>query len=172
DLEAAVATDALRRAGERERALAARVDAVATVSERRGDWGHALDRELGALRTELDERTRWALQLNSELQQIKPVHEQMLASTSWRITAPLRDANARVRGVRASLAFRSARLRAVAGRMRGSLAQRGHGGTLARIAQELRGGGRAKARTVYAEPRDDATPFAVPCSATPGVSIV
>src|SRR5690606_20239552 len=88
------------------------------------------------------------------------------------ITAPLRDANARVRGVRASLAFRSARLRAVAGRMRGSLAQRGLGGTLARIAQELRGGGRAKARTVYAEPRDDATPFAVPCSATPGVSFV
>ena len=172
DLQAAIATQALRHAGERERRLAARIDAVTAESERRGDWGHALDRELAALRGEFDERTRWALALNAELQQIKPVHEQMLASTSWRITAPLRNANARVRGARASLAFRGARLRARLGRLRGSLAQRGLGGTLARIALELRGGVRTRSRTVHATPRDDATPFAVPTSATPRVSIV
>lgn len=171
-LEAAIEADASRRAGERECALVARLDAVSSESERRGDWGHALDRELAALRTEFDERTRWALALNSELQQIKPIHEQMLASTSWRITAPLRDANARLRGVRASLAFRGARVRALAGRLRGSLAQRGLAGTLARIAQEMRGRPAARSRTVYVDPVDDATPFEVPTSTTPRVSIV
>jgi GT2 family glycosyltransferase/glycosyltransferase involved in cell wall biosynthesis len=110
--------------------------------------------------------------LNEELQDVKPRYEQVLASSSWRITAPLRSANARLRRVRASLAFRSARLRNAIGRTRGSLAQRGLAGTLARIAQEFGGRGTAKARAVHAEPKDDATPFTLPTSATPRVSIV
>ena len=178
-LEAATAADAARRARDREHALATRLDAVSVESERRGDWGHALDRELAALRVEFDERSRWALALNAELQQVKPqyehllaLHEQMLASASWRITAPLRSAKARLRGARASLAFRGARMRAIAGRLRGSLAQRGLAGTLARVARELGGRPGARARTVYAEPVDDATPFELPTSAAPRVSIV
>jgi GT2 family glycosyltransferase/glycosyltransferase involved in cell wall biosynthesis len=171
-LEAAVSADALRRAAERERTLATRLATTRAESERRGEWGHSLDRELAELRHEFDQRTRWALALDSELQDIKPRHEQMLASTSWRITAPLRSANARLRGLRAGLAFRTARARNALSRTRGSLAQRGFAGTLARIAQELRGGGPVKARAIYAEPKDDATPFGVPTSATPRVSIV
>jgi GT2 family glycosyltransferase len=58
------------------------------------------------------------------------------------------------------------------GRTRGSLAQRGLAGTLARIAQEFGGRGALKARTLYGEPKDDATPFTLPTSATPRVSIV
>ncbi|HEY6941028.1 glycosyltransferase [Dokdonella sp.] len=171
-LDAAVAADAVRRAHARVDALAVRLGEATRESERRGDWGHALDRELAGLRREFDERTRWALALNEELQDVKPRYEQMLASTSWRITAPLRRANARARGLRGSLAFRGARLRNAIVRTRGSLAQRGLAGTLARILQELRGGGPAKSRTIYAEPKDDATPFALPTSAAPRVSIV
>ncbi|GAA0707567.1 glycosyltransferase [Dokdonella soli] len=178
-LEAAVAVDALRAAREHEQVLQADLAATRAESDRRGDWGHALDRELAVtgrklktLHGELDERTRWALALDAELQDVKPRLAQMLASTSWRITAPLRAANARVRGLRASLAYRTLKLRAVGGRLRGSLVQRGVAGTFARIAQELRGGGRTKARVAYAEPRDDFAPFAVPGSDTPRVSIV
>jgi len=171
-LEAASAADALRRAHSHGEALATRLDSASRESERRGDWGHALDRELAALRGEFERRTQWALSLDAQLQDVKPRHDQMLASTSWRITAPLRGANARLRRVRASLAFRSARLRNAIGRTRGSLAQRGFVGTLARIAQEFGGRGPARPRTTYAEPRDDTTPFALPTSATPRVSVV
>ena len=178
-LEAAVSFDALRRARTSEQVAAAQLQAARAESDRRGDWGHGLDRELARARTqlstthdELAERSRWALALNAELGDVKPRYEQILASSSWRITAPLRAANSRLRRLRASLAFRTLRLRSLIGRLRGSLAQRGLAGTLARIAQELRGKGPAQARIVYAEPRDDFAAFAIPTSDAPLVSIV
>ena len=171
-LDIATAADALRRSRTRADALAGQLAGAVKESERRGDWGHALDRELGQLRREFDERTRWALALNEQLQDIKPRYEQVLASTSWRITAPLRGANARLRNLRASLAFRTTRVRSAIARTRGSFAQRGFVATLARIAQELGGRGPARPRTIHAEPRDDATPFALPTSTAPRVSIV
>ncbi|HET7925690.1 MAG TPA: glycosyltransferase, partial [Rhodanobacteraceae bacterium] len=134
-------------------------------SDRRGEWGHALDRELG-------ERTRWAQSLDTELRDLRPQYEQVIGSTSWRITAPLRRWNARLAGVRAAFAFRTQHLRSTLSRVRGSLAQRGIAGTLARIVAELRGKGPARARITYAAPRDDFAHFAVPTSATPHVSIV
>ena len=171
-LDAATAADALHRSRTRADALAAQLAGATRESERRGEWGHALDRELGQLRGEFDDRTRWALALNEQLQDVKPRYEQVLASTSWRITAPLRSANARLRGLRTAVAFRTLRARGAIARTRGSLAQRGLAGTLARIAQELGGRSAARARTTYPEPRDDATPFALPTSAAPRVSIV
>ena len=141
-------------------------------SDRRGEWGHGLDRELAVLRGELDERTRWALALDAELQDVKPRYEQMAASTSWRITAPLRSANARVHEWRARLAFRTLHVRTTLARVRGSLAQRGLAGTLARIVAELRGKGPQRARVTYAEPKDDFERFAVRTSEAPRVSIV
>ncbi|MEO7432000.1 MAG: glycosyltransferase, partial [Dokdonella sp.] len=179
DLDVAVAANGLARSREHERLLAADLRAVRAESERRGDWGHTLDRNLAALydkyttlHDDLSERTRWALALDTELQDVKPRYEQTIASTSWRITAPLRRANAIARRVRASLAFRSARLRATLGRVRGSLVQRGVAGTLSRIAQELRGSERVRSRLTYPEPREDVAPFEVPSSDTPRVSIV
>jgi GT2 family glycosyltransferase/glycosyltransferase involved in cell wall biosynthesis len=172
ELELAVAANARARAGENERRLTADLAQTRRESEQRGDWGHKLDRELATLRGEFAERTRWAVALDAELQDIKPRYEQTIASTSWRITAPLRAANARTQRLRASLAFRSARLRATLGRVRGSVAQRGLLDTLARIARELRGAGATKKRVVYAEPGDDFAPFAVPLSDAPRVSIV
>ena len=164
-LDAALSADRLHRANERTQTLVAELDDVRVESERRGDWGHSMTRQF-------EERARWALELDTELRDVKPRYEQMLASTSWRITAPLRDANARTQALRASLVFRSLRLRTLAGRLRGSVAQRGIGGTLARIANELRGTGPGKARMTWASPRDDFAPFVMPSSATPRVSIV
>ena len=167
-LEAAVSVDALRRVRTSEQVVAAQLHATRAESDRRGDWGHGLDRELARARTQLstlhDEL--------AELEDVKPRYEQMLASTSWRITAPLRAANARARALRTRVAFRTLRLRGTIGRLRGSLAQRGLVGTLARIAQELRGKGPAQARIVYPAPRDDFAAFAIPTSDAPQVSIV
>jgi len=171
-LESAQAADALRRTRDRADVLARELATARRESERRGDWGHALDRELAQLRREFEQRTRWALELDRELQDVKPRYEQVLASTSWRITAPLRSLAARLRHLRAALAFRSAQVRSAFARTRGSLAQRGFAGTLARIAQELRGSGPPRPRATCVEPRDDATPFSVPTSDAPRVSIV
>ncbi len=171
-LAAEAAAAALAAAHVQADGLRTERDAARRESARRGEWGHALDRDLATTHAELDERTRWALDLDAQLAAIKPPYEQMLASTSWRLTAPLRAANARVRGLRAALAFRSARLRNLAGRTRGSLAQRGFAGTLARIGRELAGGHAGGKPTVYPPPRDDFAPFALPTSDTPVVSIV
>ncbi|HEY0181021.1 MAG TPA: glycosyltransferase [Dokdonella sp.] len=176
----------IAQARERERALRDELAAAQVESARRGDWGHALDRELGAARkrlravhAELDGRTAWARELDAELQQLKPQHErlmaereQMLASWSWRITAPLRSVNARVRGARAAIAYRVLHLRNVAGRVRGSLSQRGVVGTFVRIGQELGGTGPARTRIAFPSPSDDGAPFALPASDAPRVSIV
>ncbi|MET0226017.1 MAG: glycosyltransferase, partial [Dokdonella sp.] len=178
-LQNAALTAQLVQLRERERAARKELAATAAESERRGDWGHGLNRELSSahgklstLREEFDERTRWALSLNSELQDIKPHYEQILASASWRITAPLRRAKARLSGVRASLAYRALHLRNLIGRVRGSLVQRGLAGTIQRMAQELRGARHAPSRIAYPEPQDDLAPFTVPRSDAPRVSIV
>ncbi len=148
--------------------LATELAAERAESERRGDWGHALDRRIGTLENSLAKRSREV----AELEGIRESHDRMLGSISWRITAPLRRANARLGGVRTSLAFRGHRLVQLARRTRGSLAQRGVAGTLARIVCELRGGSSFGGSVRYPHPRDDTTPFAVPRSATPRVSIV
>jgi GT2 family glycosyltransferase/glycosyltransferase involved in cell wall biosynthesis len=161
----ATRADAIARLREHEHALEDQLQQTLAESERRGDWGHALDRALA-------ERTKWAQSLDAELADLKPRYEMLVGSTSWRITAPLRRWNARLAGLRARVAFRTSHLRATLSRVRGSLAQRGFAGTLARIVAELRGKGRARARVTYAPPREDFQPFAVPTSATPRVSIV
>jgi len=164
-LRDAARADTIAHLRESERALREELASTHAESERRGDWGHALDRQLG-------ERTRWAIALDEELRDIRPRHDQMLASTSWRITAPLRRANARVQALRARLAFRSVHMRNTLTRVRGSLAQRGLASTLARIVSELRGTHRTRARITYPPPREDFARFTVPTSDTPRVSIV
>ena len=164
-LRESVRAEAIAHLRDRERIVRGQLAETRAESERRGDWGHALDRELG-------ERTRWAQSLDTELRDLKPRYEEIVGSTSWRITAPLRRWNARLGGVKARLAFRTAHMRTTLARVRGSLAQRGLGGTLARIVAELRGKGPSRARVTYAAPRDDFARFAVPTSDTPRVSIV
>ncbi len=166
---------ARERARDRENALAA----VQAESARRGAWGHALDRELadartriGSLQDDLEGRTRWALDLDAQLGILKPAYEAVVGSRSWRLTAPLRAAAARWRDLRARLAFRKAHLAGSLHRLRGSLARNGVAGTLARIGREFGIGRAPVARRTYAAPTDAFSPFAVPTSSTPRVSIV
>ncbi|MGH8173298.1 MAG: glycosyltransferase [Rhodanobacteraceae bacterium] len=88
------------------------------------------------------------------------------------MTAPLRSTNARVQAFRARFAFRSTHLRSTLARVRGSLAQRGVAGTLARIWREIGGKGPTRKRITYAPPREDFAPFALQTSTNPRVSIV
>ncbi len=161
----AARAETIARLDTRTHTLRDELAATRAESDRRGEWGHALDRELG-------ERTRWAQSLDTELRDLRPQYEQVIGSTSWRITAPLRRWNARLAGVRAAFAFRTQHVRSTLSRVRGSLAQRGVAGTLSRILMELRGKGPTRARVTYAAPRDDFARFAVPASAAPRVSIV
>jgi GT2 family glycosyltransferase len=174
----------------REHELRAQLDILRVESNQRGDWGHALDRELGdarkridGLHVDLQARTEWALGLDAEvnalnaeintLRPFKPSYETVIASRSWRLTAPLRSAAARLRNARAKLAFRKARLTGVLRRVRGSLAQHGIAGTWARIVRELRGATPTMhAREQFDAPGEDFTPFAVPVSTAPQVSII
>ncbi len=167
--------EAQRRAHEREQALVA----LERENARRGDWGHALDRELALARTrlaalheDLAERTRWARALDSELGELRPAYESMRMSRSWRLTAPLRSAVARLRAIRARLVYRKAHLAGILHRLRGSLARNGVAGTLARIGRELRGSRVHAARRTFAAPSEAFAPFAVPASAEPRVSII
>ncbi|MBX3689717.1 glycosyltransferase [Dokdonella sp.] len=171
-LEAADSASELAQAQAARRDVSTLLTAAQAEGARRGDWGHALARELRDTQSTLEDRTRWALGLDAQLQDIKPRYEQMLASDSWRITAPLRRAKSRLRNLRATLAFRSKSLRALLARTRGSLAQRGLAGTLARIGQELRQRGGGPKVALAALPHDDGMPFAVPGSEQPRVSIV
>jgi GT2 family glycosyltransferase/glycosyltransferase involved in cell wall biosynthesis len=171
-MQAAAAARDLAAIGRRAATLDRDLAAAERESARRGEWGHRLDRELGVLRGEFDERSRWAMELNEELGRIKPVYEQMLASTSWRVTAPLRAAMARLRGLRAAARYHRLRVAGLLGRVRGSLARRGLAGTLARIGRELRAAPPPKRLKTYAEPDGRFAPFALPAAAEPTVSIV
>ncbi|MFZ1390983.1 MAG: glycosyltransferase [Dokdonella sp.] len=162
---------ARRRIGE----LQDSVDALRSESTRRGEWGHGLDRELviarenlARLEADLEQRTEWALRLDSEVESLRP----MLDSRSWRYTEPLRATAARLRAIRVSLAYRRNRLLGQLRRAQGSLARHGLAGTWARLVRELRGGSPVHGREVFAAPDEAFSPFAVPTSASPRVSIV
>jgi GT2 family glycosyltransferase/glycosyltransferase involved in cell wall biosynthesis len=167
---------------------------------RRGDWGIALERDVRAARAviatqaetiqartrwaeaaseaetlarqqharlqeEFDERSQWAQSLDAELQRMR-------ASTSWRITRPLRFVMRKLRGARVRLAFTLQRLRSIAQRTRGSVARRGTVGTLRRIGDEFRRAGEAPRTAIVAAPGSDFAAFALATSDTPQVSIV
>ena len=128
-------------------------------------WARQAAAREKAAQIELGERTRWALDLDSQLQDLRGHHSGLLAahaqlsrdfeertrwalsldaqiqemrtSTSWRITKPLRFAMRKLRGARARLAFQIKRLRSAAARTRGSLARRGLLGTFSRIGDEF-----------------------------------
>jgi GT2 family glycosyltransferase/glycosyltransferase involved in cell wall biosynthesis len=147
--------------------------------EKRTQWALGLDAQLreaqathANLRGELDDRTRWALSLDAQL-------NDMRASTSWRITKPLRFAMRKLRGARARLAFQLARARNALTRTRGSLARRGVAGTIRRIGDEFerkRGVPEPApiAASLPAPIAADAAPepFSVPASTQPKVGIV
>ena len=118
---------------------------------------------------------RLAEHLRYERDAVTAHREQILLSTSWRLTTPLRAAGLFVKRVRASLQFRAKRFGSLFGRVRGSLARRGLAGTFARARQELRDGRAHLPEAVSVstpEPASEYLPFAMPVSPTPLVSIV
>jgi O-antigen biosynthesis protein len=163
-------------------ALELQLHQLQTEIARRGDWGHALDRQLASSRTqveglesELETRTAWAQRLDTEVEALRPfqpAYQTVIASRSWRLTAPLRNTATRLRHLRAALAFRKHRLIAQLRRFRGSLVQHGLAGTWARILRELGGSRPIQLREIIAEPSDEFSPFALPTSAQPRVSII
>jgi len=178
-----------RTIGERTkwaRQAAARERAAQSALDERTQWALELDRQLQEARDEyarlsnahiqlqgdLDERTRWALQLNNQVQE-------MFASTSWRVTRPLRFVMRKLRDTRTRIAFQLKRVRSAGIRTRGSLARRGLLGTFRRIGDELarKRGAPVPAPIVDTPAAPTATDapletFAVPTSARPLVSIV
>ncbi|HET9033062.1 MAG TPA: glycosyltransferase, partial [Dokdonella sp.] len=171
----ATRSDQLSRSEKQLSALQSQLKTLGEESQRRGDWGHGLDRELAANKAELETRTAWAQRLDAEVEALrpfKPAYETVMASRSWRLTAPMRDTATRLRHIRASLSFRSHRLLAQIRRFRGSLVQHGLAGTWTRLLRELRGSSTVHARQTYAPPSEEFSPFAVPGSAQPRVSIV
>jgi O-antigen biosynthesis protein len=160
--------DMRRESGKLERLIAEQQ----TELVRRGEWGFDLDAQLkrsaqslALLNNEFDVRTRWALKLESDL-------NATLASTSWRVTRPLRGAVRLMRAMKARLLFNLARLRAIIHRTRGSLASRGLIGTMKRAADEFRNKPLPVAAVRIPEPTEDFSPFDVPFSDKPHVSIV
>jgi len=193
---AAVSGDLRRDVADLKRAGAAQQREL----ERRADWALGLDRQLTRagreierlrdsveertawaraandsesrtraaleqLRREFDERSDWALALDAQL-------EAMRASTSWRATRPLRYAKRKLLVLRTRLRYSLGRLRAIVHRTRGSLASRGLAGTVRRAVAEFRTSAPLTAPLSVAAPTQAFTPFAVPTSAGPQVSIV
>ncbi len=165
--------------------------------DRRGEWGMSLDREIkraqatiaqqqttiatlvpyrerladlaevhAQLESEFEDRTRWAKSLDAQL-------ASMYASTSWRMTGPVRYAARKIRATRVRLAFAWQRLRTIAKRTRGSVASRGLFGTFRRIRDEFRRGTPLPLMLSIAEPAPDVEPFTLPTmDDVPLVSIV
>jgi GT2 family glycosyltransferase len=170
-------------------ALQTKLEAQQHELAKRAEWAIGLDAQLGRARATLDdlnhqieERTAWALSLNADietlrteiarLQPLAAERDELLASTSWRVTKPLRFAMRKLRALRARLAFTAGRLRAAIHRTRGSLASRGLTGTLRRAADEFRRNRALPQPLVIAPPSEVFAAFALPTSAQPRVSIV
>ena len=135
--------------------------------------------QLRKLQDEFDERSMWARQLDAQLQAtnrerdaLRDERERILHSLSWRITKPLRFARRKLRALGTRIGFTFGRLLAIVHRTRGSLASRGVAGTIRRAADEFRRGAVPPGAAIVAAPTSDFSPFTVPTSATPRVSIV
>ncbi|HST28252.1 MAG TPA: glycosyltransferase, partial [Rudaea sp.] len=175
--------------GDASREIAALEQGIADQQrelEHRAEWAFGLDAQLKRnaaalrnLRGELEERSAWALALDRDLQvasrerdALRSEREQILRSLSWRITKPLRFARRKLRGLRVRIGFAASRLRAIMHRTRGSLASRGIAGTMRRAADEFRRNAPPANARIVAAPTSEFSPFAVPASTTPRVSIV
>jgi GT2 family glycosyltransferase/glycosyltransferase involved in cell wall biosynthesis len=161
----------------------------------RSEWATSVEREhkrtaanLRQLQGEFAERTQWAKNLSEEVEQLHGKaqllreeiirleglareRDQMLQSSSWRLTAPLRAAMRRYRNLRMRVAFQLGRLRTAWQRTRASLGRRGLVGTLKRARQEFSNDA-PNVTPIAQAPNEEFSPFALPTSETPRVSIV
>lgn len=162
----------------RESELADRVDELHALRAR----GSELEAQAAALLAHQRELDQHLQQLGAAREQLQREYEalaahraEMIASTSWRITRPLRAIGRLLKRVRASLRFRASRLHSLLGRVRGSLARRGFRGTLSRARQELREQAQPLPPSVQVEtpqPVPSYPALAIASSETPTVSVI
>ncbi|MCB1633459.1 MAG: glycosyltransferase, partial [Xanthomonadales bacterium] len=110
--------------------------------------------------------------LTGQLVRSEASRHELLGSSSWRLTAPLRMIARSIRQLTPGLAFRLRRVRSLLHRADGSLRSRGLSGTVRRALQELRHTPRPLPALVAPEPSERFEAFAVPASETPEVSII
>lgn len=138
----------------------------------------AENRRLATLEMQLSAERDRLLGIKQTLEHDRSVlltqREELLSSTSWRLTSPIRAISRWVRDLRTTLKFRLARAGSAWQRFRGSLARRGLRPTLQRAARELKDMQRqAPSAPAFAPPAvdPDYTPFALP-TGSPRVSII
>lgn len=125
---------------------------------------------LEAEQQERDRLARLAAALEQQRDEFEDERNRILASTSWRLTRPLRGARRLLERGLASLGFRRQRAGSLMSRGMRSLRTRGVQGTLQRIRQEVRP---ELPQTVLALPASAPfEPFALPCPEAPRVSVV
>jgi O-antigen biosynthesis protein len=161
----------------------------ARLAASRTQWAKSLQTELDeshaardALRAEFEARSAWALQLNAEVERLRPLEAEvqrlqaevrdLLASRSWRWTAPLRSLTLRLRRLRDGLRFRLARLRGLASRSRQSLRMRGLVGTVKRGRELLKRHELAPPQPIAIDTDRPFAPFQVPRAVAPRVSVI
>lgn len=129
-----------------------------------------LESELAVEQQERDRLARLAAALEQQRDEFEDERNRILASTSWRLTRPLRGARRLLERGLASLGFRRQRAGSLMSRGMRSLRTRGVQGTLKRIRQEVRP---ELPQIVLALPASTPfEPFALPCPEAPRVSVV
>jgi GT2 family glycosyltransferase/glycosyltransferase involved in cell wall biosynthesis len=123
-----------------------------------------------------DEKRRADAGWAAEVARVEQLRHELMNSTSWRITRPLRAVSTRLRGLRARLRYWFGRLAGLPPRLLRSLRTRGLQGTLARIGQDAAAVPVAPApvelSVALAAPGTPFDAFDVPRAAAPVASIV
>jgi O-antigen biosynthesis protein len=110
-----------------------------------------------------------------EVDRVEGLRQELMQSTSWRITRPLRAITVRLRGLRARLGYWIDRILGLPPRLTRSLRTRGVSGTLQRIRQDGAAASSITPVELSAEltaPGSSFAPFALPRAAAPKASIV
>ncbi len=163
---------------EREHAIAERDGRLEQLAGEIHELGAERDRvtaERARLEAELAALAADTRRIEAERNAIEAQRLEILASTSWKLTAPLRAVGMLIKRARASLTFRLRRLRSLFGRTRGSLGRRGIAGTIQRARQELAESGKTPPPPTTVEtpvPASVYQPFALPTSEVPLVSVI
>ncbi|MGE3105518.1 MAG: glycosyltransferase, partial [Lysobacterales bacterium] len=144
------------RLGKEYARLANEYDRLGNEFEQRSAWALALDQENQQLRDDLlraldnyqrlEQEKRvadagWA----AEVARVEGLRQELLASSSWRLTRPLRAAAARLRLLRARLSYLKAMANSAPARLARSLRSRGWRGTWQRIADRAEQAPQARA---------------------------
>ena len=142
--------------------------------DERGQVVRQQEIQLGDLHQTLEQTRGWLQSAVAHGDAMQHDRDQILASHSWRLTAPLREGVRVLARWRARLAFRWQRLKSLHKRTLTSLRSRGLNGTAARIRDELRPPSRTNPATPLPIPDATIDPAGIqlPSSDTPVASIV